>query len=155
MVSESAQAPRQHGRLLPVQPGWLGVILAGGTAGTAARAGLEATFAPPVGGMPWATFGINLSGAFLLGALLEVLAATGRDVGWRRMLRLGVGTGVLGGYTTYSTFAVETMTLLQGGAWLIGMGYALGSVILGFLAAYGGITLSARIVRTTNGRTAA
>lgn len=149
MVSASSSPPRRHPTILPVHPGWLGVILVGGMIGTAIRAGLETAFASPSGGVPWATFGINISGAFLLGTLLETLSATGRDVGWRRTVRLGVGTGALGGYTTYSTFAVETMTLLQGGAWLVGTAYALGSVTLGFTAALAGITLARAIVRTT------
>jgi len=56
-----------------------------------------------------------------------------------------VGTGVLGGYTTYSTFAVETAKLLGGGAVLIGVGYAVASVVLGLAAALGGTVLAARL----------
>lgn len=116
---------------LPVRPAWLVVIGIGGTVGTAARAWLEAVFAPPPGTWPWVTFWINVGGSFVLGALLEVLAETGRDVGWRRGLRLGLGTGVLGGFTTYSTFSVETVQLLGTGALLSGFGYAIGSVTAG------------------------
>ena len=76
---------------LPVRPAWLGVILLGGTAGTAGRAWLESSFAPVAGQWPWTTFWINLGGAFLLGALLEALAISGPDHGWRRGLRLGLG----------------------------------------------------------------
>lgn len=123
-------------------PGALAMVFAGGSVGTAVRAAIEATFGAPAGTWPWATFGINLSGAFLLGALLEVLARSGPDTGRRRLLRLGLGTGVLGGYTTYSTFSVETLGLLQSGAWLPGIGYALSSVALGFLAAFAGIRLA-------------
>ena len=131
------------GRLrLPVRPAWLGLILVGGTAGTAVRGWLEGSFAAAAGQWPWTTFWINLSGALLLGLLLEVLAGSGPDRGWRRGLRLGLGTGFLGGYTTYSTFAVETFQLLDGGAVLIGLGYSVGSVLLGFLAATAGARLA-------------
>lgn len=124
---------------LPVRPAWLGVILLGGTVGTAARAALESSFAPAPGQWPWTTFWINLAGAFLLGALLEGLAISGRDHGWRRGLRLGLGTGVLGGFTTYSTFAVESFGLIGSASWLVGLGYAVGSVLLGVGAAFVGV----------------
>ena len=95
------------------------------------------------------TFWINVVGSLALGGLLEGIAATGRDTGWRRGLRLGAGTGVLGGFTTYSTFSVETVLLLRSGEWLIGAGYALGSVGAGVLAALLGV----RLVRWTTGAT--
>lgn len=132
---------------LPVRPAWLGVVLIGGTAGTAVRGWLETAFAPPAGQWPWVTFWINVCGALLLGVLLEVLAETGPDRGWRRGLRLGIGTGFLGGFTTYSTFAVETLQLVAGGAWLVGAGYAVTSVVLGLLAAFSGVRLLRRLLR--------
>ena len=66
--------------------------------------------------------------------------------GVRRYLRLGLGTGVMGGYTTYSSFAVETVRLFgEGGAAVfVGIGYALGSVVLGLAAAFAGMWLAAR-----------
>ena len=132
---------------IPVRPAWLGVILIGGTTGTAVRAWLESAYPAPAGQWPWTTFWINVSGALLLGVLLEVLAETGPDRGWRRGLRLGVGTGFLGGYTTYSTFAVETLQLLNGAAWLVGVGYAVASVLLGLVAAFSGARLVRRLLR--------
>ncbi len=128
---------------LPVRPAWLGIILIGGSAGTALRAWLETAYAPPTGGWPWVTFWINIAGSFLLGGLLEVLAETGPDRGWRRGVRLGLGTGLLGGFTTYSTFSVETVQLLSAGLWVAGLSYGLGSVIAGPAAAF----TATRIVR--------
>ena len=121
------------------------VVFAGGTIGTAVRAGLSAAFPAHPGEWPWATFAINLTGAFILGCLLELLARRGPDVGVRHYLRLGLGTGVLGGYTTHSTFAVETVRLLESGAILAGAGYAAGSVLLGLAAALAGTLLAARL----------
>ena len=132
---------------------WLAVIFAGGALGTSVRAGLGGAFPATPGTWPWATFLINLSGALLLGALLEGLSIGGPDQGWRRGLRLGLGTGLLGGYTTYSTFAVETLQLLQAGQWLAGLGYATLSVIVGTLAAFAGIRGVRFAVRRGRGRT--
>lgn len=121
------------------------VVFAGGVVGTVVRAALETAFPAQPGGWPWATFAINVTGAFLLGLLLETLARRGPDEGARQLLRLGLGTGVMGGYTTYSTFAVETVRLLGAGAVLSGLGYALGTVLLGLAAALAGGRMAARL----------
>ncbi len=125
------------------------LILIGGMAGTALRAALEAAVPAAPGSWPWTTFWINVIGSALLATLTEWLAG-GEDVGWRRSVRLGVGTGALGGFTTYSTFSVETVGLLTGGQWVFGIGYALGSVLLGIAAATAAIALLRRLraVRT-------
>ena len=125
------------------------VVLVGGAFGTAVRAALESAWPAQPGGWPWATFAINVSGSFLLGLLRETLSRRGPDAGLRRYLRLGLGTGVMGGYTTYSTFAVETVRLLGlgGGAVFIGLGYALGSVVLGLAGAFAGMWVATRWAR--------
>jgi len=63
---------------------------------------------------PWGTLVVNLAGSFLLAGLMHVALATGR-VG--PDLRVALAVGVLGGFTTYSTFSYETMTAVQEGAW--------------------------------------
>ena len=101
---------------------------------------------PRLAGVPIATFGINVIGAFLLGVLLELLADYSHDVGWSRRIRLGVGTGGLGGFTTYSALATETVVLAAthpGRA----AAYAVGTVIVGGVASIGGIWLSRRHLR--------
>ena len=120
-------------------------VFAGGVVGTAVRAALETAFPAQPGGWPWATFAINVTGAFLLALLLETLARRGPDAGARQLLRLGLGTGVMGGYTTYSTFALETVRLVEAGAVFSGLGYALGTVLLGLSAAMAGGRLAARL----------
>lgn len=65
------------------------------------------------GSAPLTTWGINVLGAFLLGALLTVLPLWGSDDGARRALRLLLGTGVLGGFTTYSSFMVQSVELAR------------------------------------------
>jgi len=126
------------------------MVAAGGTLGTAVRALLERQFAPAAGAWPWPTFAINISGAFVLGLLLETLARHGTDTGTRRLIRLGAGTGFLGGYTTYSTFAVETIHLTAPTA----LAYAALSTLLGALAAASGFWLARRMPAGTDpGRT--
>lgn len=120
-----------------------GLVAAGGAVGTTARALLEQAFAPVPGAWPWTTFWINLVGSFVLGALLETLLRAGPGSGRRRAVRLGCGTGVLGGFTTYSTFVVEVERLASGGHAALGAAYALGSVALGVAAAVGGVALAA------------
>lgn len=122
------------------RPELLALVAVGGTAGTATRVALEQLFAAPPGRWPWATFGINLTGAFLLGLLLECLARRGPDMGWRRITRLAAGTGFLGGYTTYSSFAVETLHL----SLPLAATYAAATTVLGGLAAWAGYRVARR-----------
>ncbi len=128
-------------------PAWLrsaGLVALGGAVGTGARAVLEAAAPAAPGGVPWTTFGINLLGSFVLGVLLESLARRGTDQGRRRVARLLCGSGLLGGFTTYSAFVAETERLLAGGATLTGMGYAVASVVIGVGSAVLGIVVARR-----------
>ena len=125
----------------PLRP-WIGVVFIGGALGTLVRAGLSHALPTAAGEIPWTIFAINLVGAFILGALLQVLALAGPDRRWRRAVRLGVGTGVMGGFTTYSTFALDVVHLAQFGSAGWAAGYALGSVIGGIGAAGLGIWMA-------------
>jgi CrcB protein len=125
--------------------GTLVLILVGGTVGTLARAVLEDAAPAASDGVPWMTLGINVTGSFLLGLLLEVLTRTGSDTGWRRATRLTLGTGVLGGFTTYSTFAVEVSQRASTAPHLTGPAYAVVSVVLGAAAAALGYLAAHRI----------
>jgi len=109
-------------------------VFVGGAAGTAIRA-LVGAIAPALGRVPVATIAINVVGAFALGALLALLARRGHDVGRRRTLRLLLGTGVLGGFTTFSSLAVDTAVLLDGHRTVAALAYGLGSVLAGVAAA--------------------
>lgn len=132
-------------RPVHLQPALLGMVVTGGAAGTAIRAELARLVPPAPGGWPWATFVVNVTGALVLGALLETLIRTGPDSGWRRRMRLTFGTGLLGGYTTYSTFAVEIVEMSRDGAPLLGPLYGLVSVALGVAAAAAGYWLAAAV----------
>lgn len=123
---------------------FLGIVALGGAIGTAVRALLAEAF-PAQDGVSWTILAINVLGAFCLGLLLEALARRGPDAGRRRTLRLFVGTGVLGGFTTYSTLADDTARLLDVGRWGAGSGYALLTVVLGLVAVAAGIAVAARV----------
>ena len=142
-----------HGPVRPVHLTWryLGLVAAGGTVGTALRA-LVTIAIPPLGHFPVATFGINILGAFLLGALLEALARRGPDEGRRRVVRLLVGTGVLGGFTTYSALAVDANMLLTRDTVGTALLYSLGTIVLGAVATWVGIALSAALHRRRDAR---
>ncbi|MDJ0350096.1 CrcB family protein [Cryobacterium sp. PH29-G1] len=134
---------------------YLGLVFVGGTVGTALREALTLVL-PPVdlaagARVPLTTLGINLLGALLLGLLLEALVRRGLDAGGRRTLRLLVGSGLLGGFTTYSSLATDSALLLRGGDIGVAVSYALGTVVLGGLATWLGIVIGAALHRRTHG----
>ncbi|HYL27779.1 MAG TPA: CrcB family protein [Candidatus Nitrosotalea sp.] len=96
-------------------------------------------------GFPFGTLFINISGSFLIGLLSEVLQT--RAVGIEPLLRIALTAGVLGGYTTFSTFAFETLTLGGDREWRLATVYGFGSVILGVAACYGGFIAARLMVR--------
>jgi CrcB protein len=85
-------------------------------------------------GFPWGTFFINITGSFLIGIVAQ-LALT-RSFGVTPAVRLFAATGVLGGYTTFSTFSLDAIVLAGDGAAAIATLYVAASVILGLAAAY-------------------
>jgi CrcB protein len=125
-------------------PALIALVAAGGAVGSLARYALSHAL-PPRHGLPVATLLENLSGAFVLGLLLESLALAGHETPERRRLRLALGTGVLGGYTTYSSFALELRGLLADDRAALAFAYALGSVVVGTLACWLGVLLAATV----------
>ncbi len=113
----------------------------GGFVGTVVRYALETALPAAPDRWPWTTFLINVTGAFILAVLLETLTVLGPDDGWRRRVRLGVGTGVLGGYTTYSSFMVEAARLGGADQYLMSFAYVAASLVLGVLAALAGMAV--------------
>jgi CrcB protein len=122
------------------------IVALGGTAGTLSRYGIAQGVHPDTL-FPLATFLVNITGSFVLGALLAALIVRGDDSGRRRTTRLLLGTGFLGGYTTYSALAVETDTLLRTDHAALGLTYALATVIGGLLAAFAGIAAGRAVAR--------
>lgn len=142
---EAAEAPAGPPR--PVHLSWsnLGLVAAGGAVGTGLRY-LTTLLVPVWAGVPVATLGINVVGAFLLGMLLELLADRSIDAGWSRRLRLALGTGALGGFTTYSALATDAASLALTHP-ARAAGYATATVAVGAAASAAGIWLSRRHFR--------
>lgn len=115
----------------------------GGAVGTIIRYLVSAAI-PHAAGLDLGTLLVNLSGAFVLGWLTSVLAVRGADADRSARTRLFVGTGVLGGYTTYSTLAIGSLDAIAAGSVAAGIAYALGSVVLGIACAAAGILLGRR-----------
>jgi fluoride exporter len=88
-------------------------------------------------GFPWGTFVINIAGSFVIGIVSE-LSQT-RALGVTPLVRIFLMTGVIGGFTTFSTFSLDMVTLASERAMLLAFLYGAGSIILGFIAAFAGI----------------
>lgn len=123
------------------------LVAAGGSVGTFARH-LISLAVDDIGGMPAGILLVNLSGAFLLCLLLGVLARHAPDTGRGHRLRLLLGTGVLGGYTTYSALAADTAALLLDARVAAAAGYATVTLAGGLGAGWLGIVAA----RTLRGR---
>jgi CrcB protein len=118
----------------------------GGALGASARWAVASALPSSPGGWPWATLLVNLSGCLLIGVLLAVLLARYATSPW---LRPFLATGVLGGYTTYSTFAVDTVALVDAGRPALAAGYVAASVLGGVLAVVAGLLAGRAAVRAT------
>ena len=117
-------------------------VAAGGAIGASARYLTNTAVIRLVGpGFPWGTVVANVAGSFLMGVLVVLLAHQG---GMRFAPFLM--TGVLGGFTTFSAFSLDTMTLIERGATAQAGAYVLGSVILSVTALAVGMVLARGIV---------
>lgn len=126
---------RRHVR---AQPDVLVVIALGGMLGASARYGVARWLPAPAGGFPWSTFWTNLSGSFLLGLLLVLMLERFPPT---RYVRPFVATGIIGAFTTMSTYEVETVLLVKDGHAAIAAVYGAGSLAAGLVLAYAGIVV--------------
>lgn len=140
---------------------YVGLVALGGASGSVARYLVGAWATAPLNLVPVSapgvvpalllfpvgTFLVNMAGAFALGYLLEALSLRGRETVRRRKIRLGIGTGVLGGFTTYSALALETQSLLAHGYVWLALLYVVLTLAGGTAACLGGIGIAARADR--------
>jgi CrcB protein len=120
------------------------VIAAGGALGSLARWALGETFPARRGSFPWATFGENVSGGLALGVLMVFVI----DV-WppSRYMRPFLGVGVLGGFTTFSTYALDTRALVVADRAPLAAAYLFGTLAAGLASVWLGIA-GARLFTT-------
>lgn len=119
------------------------VVMLAGSIGVGLRYVLDAAITTSAGdGFPWSTLVVNVAGAFALGILVGVVS--GQPAG--SLLRASVGIGLLGGFTTFSAFALETVTLVEDGL------LARATI---YFAATNGLGIGATVIGLALGRTTA
>ncbi|HEX5012099.1 MAG TPA: fluoride efflux transporter CrcB [Planctomycetota bacterium] len=121
-------------------------VCLGGAAGTAARYWLSGWIPQVLGpAFPWGTLLINGLGSFLIGGVMHVGLATEL---LSPTLRVALAVGVLGGFTTYSTFSFETLRLVQEGSWGTALLYVSATVLGCLLACALGFSAAKALVGT-------
>ena len=115
------------------------LVMIGGALGSGARFLTGRTMLAWLGpDFPYGTLTVNLLGGLLMGLLVGTLARSGGS----EDVRVFVGVGVLGGFTTFSAFSLDLVTMIERGAATVALGYALASVIGAALALFAGLTLA-------------
>lgn len=132
--------PAQRRELARTHGGVLAVIAAGGGLGASARYGVSQWLPAAPGHFPLGTFAVNVLGCFLIGVLMV-------RWGQRPLLRPFLGVGILGGFTTFSTYAVETRALMTPGDVPLAMLYLLGTLAAASLAVLAGVALMRALTR--------
>jgi CrcB protein len=128
---------RSHGVVLPV-------IALGGGLGALARYGVAKWLPTEPGRFPWGTFLTNVVGCLLIGVLMVLVTEALRT---HPLVRPFFGVGVLGGFTTFSTYAVETQELLRPGEVVLAFGYLAGTLLAAVLAVLVGVSLTRALTR--------
>ena len=118
------------------------LVMLGGAAGSLARFVIGSAIMSRIGGrFPWGTIFINVTGSFLIGFVMTWLTERlSPHPNWRLLLVVGV----LGGYTTFSSFEWETLALVRDGARWLGLINAAGSVIFGYAAVWLGAVIASK-----------
>lgn len=138
------KVPAQRRELVTRPLTVLSVIALGGVLGAEARYGLGVAVPHAGGAWPWATFVENASGSLLIGVLMVVLTVMPRP---HPLARPFLGVGVLGGYTTFSTYTVEALTLWQHGRTAVAIGYVVATPVVAVLACALGVVVTRPLAR--------
>ena len=119
----------------------MGMLLAvafGGALGSLARYFLAGAIQPAGATFNWGIFVVNITGGLLMGIIVE---ASALKLNLTPEMRSFLTVGILGGYTTFSTFSLDSALLLQKGEYALASGYIIGSVVLSILALFAGLWL--------------
>ncbi len=119
-------------------------IAAGGAVGAVARYAVVVAAGHLWGAaFPWGTLTVNVLGSFILGALVEVMALVWSPTeGMRAFLVIGM----LGAFTTFSTFSLDVVSLYQRGAMMAAAGYVLASIVLSVAALFAGLAVARAVL---------
>ncbi|MBW0106459.1 fluoride efflux transporter CrcB [Pseudonocardia sp. KRD291] len=124
----------------------LGAVALGGVIGAEARYGLDLAWPHTPDRFPWSTLVINVSGCLLMGVLMVVITERLRP---HPLVRPLLGVGVLGGYTTFSTYAVETVQAVDAGRVGVALGYVVATPVLAVLAVAAGAAAARALAGAT------
>lgn len=130
----------------------LAVLAVGGMIGASGRYLIGVAWPTPTGGFPWSTFTINVTGCVALGTLMAILGIQERP---HPLARPFFGTGIIGGYTTFSTYVVETNNLFLHQHPAVGLAYLSASITVGVAVAFAAYALTeelAQLVSRDGGR---
>ncbi len=122
----------------------IGLVLVGGLFGAGSREGLSLVI-PKLGEVPIVIAIVNVVGAFLLGYLYEAVTRLDKAKPTAQNLKLLLGTGFCGGFTTYSSLATDTAVLFRDGYIWQGVVYVLGTLIVGACATWAGIAVASSV----------
>lgn len=119
------------------------VVALGGATGACARYGASLLWPTEAGGFPWTTLVVNVVGCAVIGVFMVVISEV-----WaaHRLVRPFFGTGVLGGFTTFSTYAVDIQRLVDGGRARSGLAYLGLTLLAALVAVWSAVWLTRRVL---------
>lgn len=149
MTAPDTESPRAPVRA-PRPPAWraqapiVAVVALGGAVGATARYAASLWWPVGPGGFPWATFWTNVIGCAVIGVFMVVITEVRAA---HRLVRPFFGTGVLGGFTTFSTYAVDIQKLLDGGHARVGLAYLAATLTAALTAVWLAAAATRRVLK--------
>ena len=122
--------------------GLLGAVALGGVLGSLGRYAVGLALPHPAGSFAWSTFLVNVTGSLAMGVLVVWVLSMASPHTW---LRPFLGVGVRGGWTTFSSYALDIHEMAQAGHGLVAAAYLVGSLVVGLAAVGLGISLGERL----------
>lgn len=141
---------REPVRLVPLDAQDLAAVACGGGLGAVLRYGLALRIPVRPGAIPWATLLTNTLGCLIIGVLMVLITEVYTP---HRLVRPFLGVGVLGGFTTFSSYSAEVRTLLESGATGVALGYLGGTLVVCLGAVVAGISATRWFARRRGGTT--
>ena len=142
--SDVLSVPGRTFRLVRARRDILLVIAAGGALGAVGRYGLAVALPHGADEFPWSTLVANVLGCFAIGVLMVLVV---ERLSKSRLVRPFFVTGLLGGFTAFSTYAVDTRALLAAGRPAVAAAYLVGTLVLGLLAVVAALRLTEQALR--------